>query len=155
MAVFGRGRSVRRGDVRQALVMLLAESPMHGYQMITELTERSGGAWRPSAGSVYPTLQQLEDEGLVRVEERDDRRVYQLTEAGREVASRTKRGTPPWEIAGPDGSPDLRGVGAQVMSATMQVMRDGDPRMRAEAYTLLAECRRSLYRLLAEDDSHR
>ena len=63
--------------------------------------------------------------------------------------------TPPWEIAGPDGSPDLRGVGVQVMSAAMQVMRDGDPRMRAEAYTLLADCRRSLYRLLAEDDSHR
>jgi DNA-binding PadR family transcriptional regulator len=155
LAMFGRGQQVRRGDVRQALLMLLAESPMHGYQMITELTERSAGAWRPSAGSVYPTLQQLEDEGLVRVEEQDDRRVYQLTDAGRELTSRSERVSPPWEIAGPDGSPDLRRVGVQVMSAAMQVMRDGDPRMRADAYALLADCRRSLYRLLAEDDPHR
>src|SRR5262245_2110311 len=78
MLFLGRGPSVRRGDVRSAILALLAEAPMHGYQVITELAERSGGEWRPSAGSVYPTLQQLEDEGLVRAQERDGRRVYEL-----------------------------------------------------------------------------
>jgi DNA-binding PadR family transcriptional regulator len=125
---------------------------MHGYQVMTELAVRSGGAWRPSAGSIYPTLQQLEDGGLVRAEEHEGRREYQLTDAGREAASRTTAGAPPWEVAGADESPDLRRVGAQVMSAAMQVMRDGDPALHAQAYALLADCRRGLYRLLAEDD---
>src|SRR6188472_4443264 len=86
MGFRGRGRGARRGDVRSAILALLAESPMHGYQIITELGERSGGEWRPSAGSVYPTLQQLEDEGLVRSEASDGRRVMALTDAGREAA---------------------------------------------------------------------
>jgi DNA-binding PadR family transcriptional regulator len=149
----GRSRSVRRGDVRSALLRLLSESPMHGYQMITELTERSGGAWRPSAGSIYPTLQLLEDEGLVRAEERDGRRVYQLTDEGRAEVARAASAVPPWEHAAADGTPDLRRVGVQVMSATMQIASDGDARMKTEAYSLLADCRRALYRLLAEDDS--
>jgi hypothetical protein len=153
MLFLGRGPRVRRGDVRSAILALLAEAPMHGYQVITELAERSGGEWRPSAGSVYPTLQQLEDEGLVRAQERDGRRVFELTEAGRNAATTAHRSVPPWEIAASDGAPDLRHVGVQVMSAAMQVMRDGSPQLRAEAYTLLSDCRRSLYRLLADDES--
>jgi len=153
MPFMGRQRPTRRGEVRSAILALLAETPMHGYQIITELSERSGGDWRPSAGSVYPTLQQLTDEGLVRDQERDGRRVYELTESGRAEAERTKTAVPPWQAADKDGTPDLRRVAAQVMSATMQVARDGDPAMQARAYELLAECRRSIYRLLADDDT--
>src|SRR5437762_625640 len=75
--------SVRRGDVRPLILAALKGQPMHGYQVIQELEAQSGGRWRPSAGSVYPTLQQLEDEGLVRSEEVDGRRTYSLTDAGR------------------------------------------------------------------------
>ncbi len=97
MPFMGRSRSTRRGEIRTAILALLLESPMHGYQIITELSDRSGGDWRPSAGSVYPTLQQLTDEGLVRDEERDGRRVYELTESGRAEASEVAGATPPWQ----------------------------------------------------------
>ncbi len=73
---------MRRGIIRDAILHLLAEQPMHGYQVMQELSERSGGRWHPSAGSIYPTLQQLEDEGLVTAEDRDGRKTFSLTEAG-------------------------------------------------------------------------
>jgi DNA-binding PadR family transcriptional regulator len=126
---------------------------MHGYQIITELTERSDGDWRPSAGSVYPTLQQLADEGLVRDQEIDGRRVYQLTDTGRAVVERDKAETPPWERPGGDEVSDIRRAIAQVAAASMQVVQDGDPARYAEARRILADCRRSLYRLLAEADA--
>jgi DNA-binding PadR family transcriptional regulator len=151
MAFLGRGRPARRGEVRTAILALLAEQPMHGYQVITELAERSNGAWRPSAGSIYPTLQLLADEGLVRDTEVEGRKVFELTDAGREaVASATDR-TPPWERPGRDGSRDLGQAIRGVMSATMQISRDGDPAMQAQAQRILTDARRSLYRLLAED----
>jgi DNA-binding PadR family transcriptional regulator len=78
------GHRAKRGDVRSAILALLGEKPMHGYEMIQELEERSGGRWRPSAGSIYPTLQLLEDEGLVRAQEVEGKRVFDLTDAGRE-----------------------------------------------------------------------
>src|SRR5437667_331993 len=93
---FGSGRRVGRGDVRAAILVLLADGSMHGYQVIQELTERSGGMWRPSPGSIYPTLQQLEDEGLVRSSESDGRRVYQLTDTGRAEVERRGEEPPPW-----------------------------------------------------------
>ncbi|MFN8521304.1 MAG: PadR family transcriptional regulator, partial [Chloroflexota bacterium] len=147
----GRGRGARRGEVRVAILALLAERPMHGYQVITELAERSEGAWRPSAGSIYPTLQQLADEGLVRDTEVDGRRVYELTDEGRAFVERTKPQTPPWERPAHDGAHELRRAAQGVLSATMQIGRDGDAAMRAEAQRILADARRSLYRLLAED----
>ncbi len=152
----GRSRS-RRGDVRLAVLSLLAEQPMHGYQMITELAERSGGAWRPSPGSIYPTLQQLEDEGLVTVTEQDGRRTFALTDAGRdEVQRATSAGRrAPWEeLADEDGTGirSLRTTAFQVMGAVMQVAAAGDERQVARAESLLKETRKSLYRLLAEDD---
>ena len=150
----GRGPLVRRGDVRSAILALLAERPMHGYQIMGELEARSGGMWRPSAGSVYPTLQQLEDEGLVRVEERDGRRVFSLTEAGREQAtSRAGESGAPWEMEGTDARLELRDLIFQLGAATMQVAQVGSPEQVAQAKQLLAETRRRLYRLLAEEDA--
>jgi DNA-binding PadR family transcriptional regulator len=151
MPPFGRGRPARRGEVRAAILALLAEQPMHGYQVITELTERSEGEWRPSAGSVYPTLQQLADEGLVRDREVDGRRIYELTEEGRAAVERSKSEAAPWERPGRDDMRDLRHAAQGVMSATMQIARDGDAAMHADARRILTEARRSLYRLLAED----
>ena len=151
----GRPRS-RRGDVRFAVLSLLAEQPMHGYQMITELAERSGGAWRPSPGSIYPTLQQLEDEGLVTVTEQDGRRTFALTDAGRDEVQRASAGRrAPWEeLADEDraGARSLRATAFQVMGAVMQVAVAGDERQVGRAESLLKETRKSLYRLLAEDD---
>src|SRR3954454_10206844 len=95
---FGRGHKARRGDVRAAALVLLDEEPRNGYQLMQEIEHRSDGAWRPSPGSVYPALQQLEDEGLVRTTETEGRRQYELTPAGSEYveANRAELGTP-WE----------------------------------------------------------
>ena len=93
---FGRGRA-RRGDVRAAILALLAERPMHGYEMIQELEGRTHGLWRPSPGSVYPTLQLLEDEGLVEHEEERGKRRFRLTDEGREAADERGTGPAPWE----------------------------------------------------------
>src|ERR671910_2015970 len=110
----GFGPRAGRGDIRAAILVLLAVEPMHGYQIIQELTERTGGVWRPSPGSVYPTLQQLQDEELVReTASESGKRVYELTDAGREQASET---TPPWQsVAGEseDGLVALRDLAHQ------------------------------------------
>jgi DNA-binding PadR family transcriptional regulator len=153
----GWGPKVGRGRVREAILSLLAEEPMHGYQIMQELAERSHGVWQPSPGSIYPTLQQLEDEGLVRAEESEGRRVYQLTEEGRRhVESRSERGTPPWEAAsGAVGSAlfELRDLAFQVGAAVMQVARAGSEEQVERAKQILAETRRQIYRLLAEGDA--
>jgi DNA-binding PadR family transcriptional regulator len=151
----GRPRP-RRGDVRLAVLTLLAEAPMHGYQIITELSERSGGVWRPSPGSVYPTLQQLQDEGLVSVEEQDGRRTFSLTDAGRTEVERASQGRrAPWEDMADeadDGAGRLRAQIGQLMAAVMQVAATGNEQQVSQAEKLLTETRRSLYRLLAEDE---
>ena len=148
------GLRARRGDVRSAILGLLAEEPMHGYQIISELERRSDGRWRPSAGSVYPTLQQLEDEGLVRASEKDGRRVFELTETGRSAADTASTGGSgaPWAFGGSSDAVQLRDLLHQVMAATLQLSQVGSPAMTAEARKLLVETRRGLYRLLAEDD---
>ena len=88
---FGPGRRAGRGDISAAILTLLAEEPMHGYQIIQVISERSGGNWTPSPGSVYPTLQQLEDEGLIEpADSESGRRVFALTEAGRTASSRRR-----------------------------------------------------------------
>ena len=151
---FGRGPAVRRGDVRSGVLALLREAPMHGYQIIQELSERSGGIWRPSAGSVYPTLQQLQDEGLVRSDERDGRRVFELTDQGRAEADATARpGREPWKLDGADDANDFRKALMLLMKASMQVSQAGRPETVAEARRILVDARRSMYRLLAEDDT--
>ena len=150
----GRRAGVRRGDVRTAIVALLAESPMHGYQVMQQLAERSGGIWQPSAGSVYPTLQQLEDEGLVTAAEQDGRRVYSLTDAGREAAAAgAKRGRVPWELEGAEEAVDLQAAFFAFASAWRQVAGSGSPETVAAATAILNDARRSLYRLLADEDA--
>ena len=147
----------RRGDVRSAILVLLAEQPMHGYQVISELDERTGGRWRPSAGSIYPTLQLLEDEGLVRSEEVDARRVFSLTDAGTaEVARRGEAAGVPWEIDGAsENEPafELRRLSFAIGTAAMQVADVGSARSLEQAREILTDTRRRLYRLLADDDA--
>ena len=134
--------------------MLLAETPMHGYDLIRTFEERSGGAWRPSPGSVYPTLQLLDDEGLVTGEGRDGKRVYTISDAGRaELEERRARGggREPWEF-GPlgKGLGQLRESSFQLTAAAMQVARTGSESQRQKAAEVLTEARKKLYTLLAE-----
>jgi DNA-binding PadR family transcriptional regulator len=152
---FGRGPKARRGDVRAAALLLLGESPRNGYQLMQEIESRSGGVWRPSPGSIYPVLQQLEDEGLVRPEGADGRRVYQLTEEGRKyIAENADELGTPWEtVADSVGGNvmDYRSLIVQVHHAAVQVMRAGNQRQVKQAMDVLSDCRRRLYRILAED----
>ena len=149
-------RRARRGDVRAAVLALLVERPMHGYDLIQGLEERSGGMWRPSPGSIYPTLQMLEDEGLVTSEERDGKKAYSLTDLGRaEVEARKERsgGTAPWDFAsgGPEEFVRLRDTVFQLGAAAMQVARTGSGEQVARAADVLTETRKRLYAILAED----
>jgi DNA-binding PadR family transcriptional regulator len=141
---------MQRGDVRTGVLAVLAEQPGHGYEIIQALEEKSGGAWRPSPGSIYPTLQQLEDEDLVRSSERDGKRTYELTDAGRAEAERRldEAGGPPWENA--EGG-DLRGNIRTFILAFKQVMVAGTPAQQEQAVKILGDARKQLYRLLAED----
>jgi DNA-binding PadR family transcriptional regulator len=149
----GRGRHrVRRGDVRSAILALLDDRPMHGYEMIQELEERTGGRWTPSAGSIYPTLQLLEDEGLVTAEEIDGRKVYSLTDAGKEAAPDRTEGGRPWE-QGDDDSPrfEARKEMLKLMGAAKQVARADDEEQLKQAAEILKDARRKLYGILAEE----
>lgn len=147
------GSRVARGDVRAAVLALLAEQPMHGYQIIHEIEERSGGSWKPSAGSVYPTLQLLADEGLVSSEEANGRKTYSLTEAGRAAAA-SEGGAAPWDPgASADGGPfgALPKAGVELAQAAAQVGRTGTPDQVQQAVKVLEEARRRLYSILAQD----
>jgi DNA-binding PadR family transcriptional regulator len=157
MLDFRHGRpSVRRGDVRTAILAALKDEPMHGYQVIRVLEERSGGHWRPSAGSIYPTLQQLEDEGLVRSEEVDGRRTYRLTDEGQTEADSLAATESPLVAVrlgvSDDSSPDVRRDAIELARAAMQVAKVGSPAAIGEAHRLLVAARRELYRLLADDE---
>ena len=145
---------VGRGDVRIAILHLLAEEPMHGYQIIQEISARTDGVWNPSPGSVYPTLQQLEDEGLVSSEQREGKNVFALTPEGTEVLE-SEEAVPPWErMAGGmnDNLMGLRESGFQVGAAVMQIARAGTDDQVARAKAVLDDARRSIYKILAEDE---
>ena len=143
-----------RGDVRAAVIALLSEEPMHGYQIINEIAERSGGAWKPSAGSVYPTLQLLADEGLITAEEQNGRKTYSLTGSGREEAEIAAEKPAPWEAFGARDGGHLTALpkaGIDLAGAAAQVARTGSPEHVQQAVAVLDEARRKLYAILAEN----
>jgi DNA-binding PadR family transcriptional regulator len=146
---------MRRGDIRTALLGVLAEGPGHGYDLMRRLEEKSGGAWRPSAGSVYPTLQQLEDEGLVTPAESDGKRVYTLTDAGTGEAERraAEGGADAWwnDRSGSVHPGHLfRAIGALGLAAK-QVVRAGTAEQLGAAVDIVDRARKEIYGLLATD----
>jgi DNA-binding PadR family transcriptional regulator len=153
----GQGRArVRRGDVRTAILALLSENPSNGYQLIQQISQRSGGVWEPSPGSVYPALQLLQDEGLVRAEESDGKRLFTLTDAGRAYAEeRRAELNAVWDtVSGTanDGMVELRQLIKQLAIAVMQVATSGTDAQIAEARRLLTQTRRQLYGILAAEE---
>lgn len=159
---------VGRGDVRAAVLALLAEQPMHGYQIIREIDERSGGSWKPSAGSVYPTLQLLADEGLISAEESNGRKTYVLTDSGREEAAAASgsdgsntgsangsaSGSAPWDAKGFGDAKQFTALpksGVELAQVMAQVGRTGSPEQIQQAVTVIDEARRRLYSILAQD----
>ncbi|MFD7157563.1 PadR family transcriptional regulator [Kribbella sp. NPDC059898] len=144
----GRGRAPR-GDVRTAVLMLLTEEPMHGYQLMQAIADRSDGRWTPSPGAIYPTINQLEDEGLVTVTAEAGRKLVTLTDAGREYVE-GRNADPFAAFAGAAPGADLRGLLEELHSATRQVARSGSEDQRTAAAKILADARRSLYLLLAD-----
>jgi DNA-binding PadR family transcriptional regulator len=152
---FGRRRRMRRGDVRAALLVLLAEEPRNGYGLMQEIEQRSEGEWRPSPGSVYPALAQLEDEGLVRAEPEGSGRRFTLSDAGRaHVEEHRDALGEPWANLGGEGGPnrDLRRALGETAAAVMQVARAGNADQAKQALTVLADTRKALYRILAGDE---
>ncbi|HEV3319853.1 MAG TPA: PadR family transcriptional regulator [Solirubrobacteraceae bacterium] len=136
---------------------MLAEEPRNGYQIMQEIEERSDGVWRPSPGSVYPALQQLEDEGLIRAGERDGRKHYELTDAGSTyVQERSAEAPAPWEQMSGDVSDQAHELGRlirEVASAFTQVVKTGSEAQMGEARKVLTTARKDLYRILADGDS--
>ncbi len=149
------GARIGRGDVRAAALALLAGQPLHGYEIIQQIIERSGGAWRPSPGSVYPALQLLEDQELVQSAQAEGRRVYHLTDAGRAyVEQHQAELAAAWTAVTEtvdEGARELRGLLDQVGTALRQVAEVGTVAQVAEAKELLIATRRQLYRILADD----
>ena len=153
----GRGPRAKRGDVRAAALALLAEESMNGYQIIQEIGERSDGVWRPSPGSVYPALQQLEDEGLIRAQaDENGRRSYQLTDEGRSyVEAHPDEVRAPWDaVAGSVGDTaiQMRKLLMQVGMAGHQVLSAGTEAQVRQAQQILMDARKAMYRILAADD---
>ena len=150
----GRGRRARRGDIRTAALLLLAEEPRNGYQIMQEVQERSGGVWSPSPGSVYPALAQLEDEGLIRTQDSDGRKLFAITDEGRALLDERGAERPaPWEqTGGAGGAHELARLMREVASAFVQVMRTGSGGQIAKAGAVLVDTRRELYRILADGD---
>jgi DNA-binding PadR family transcriptional regulator len=151
----GGHRRMRRGDIRTALLVALGDGPAHGYELINRLEEKSDGAWRPSPGSVYPTLQLFEDEGLVKADERDGKRVFALTDAGRAAAAERveRHGATPWETEPEGDTPNraLRKAAAQLFAAAKQVAQTSDAAQIERAATTIRAASKELYQILSED----
>ncbi|MDA8197518.1 MAG: PadR family transcriptional regulator [Actinomycetota bacterium] len=149
-----RGPRAGRGDVRYAILQLLSETPRHGYDLIQELATRSNGAWQPSPGSVYPTLQALEDEGLISPEVVEGKKVFSLTEAGRGYLQANPRSSAPWDDIATrveDGFEEIRKAAGAVVAAVMQGVQSGTQTQRAAILELLNSTKRSIYKILSED----
>ena len=151
----GRRRGGRGGDVRAAALLLLDEGPKHGYQLIQEIGERSQGGWNPSPGSIYPVLQQLEDEGLLTFERVDGRKTATLTEDGTAYVDehRDELGTP-WDAGQDDRSHEMHELATSLkgfINAWKQVAQAGTPEQREKATTVVEDARKAMYKILAED----
>lgn len=156
----GRGPRVRRGDVRAAVLDVLRSGPSNGYQVIQQIEERSGGVWRPSPGSVYPTISQLEDEGLVEADAAEGRRTLRLTAEGETyVAEHPEELAEVWTpfeapaAEDPSDHTSLKPEIGALMNAVWQIVTTGTDEQRRQALQLLVETRRKLYGLLAEGDA--
>jgi DNA-binding PadR family transcriptional regulator len=154
---FGRRPRMRRGDVRAALLVLLDEEPRTGYALMQEIEQRSEGLWKPSPGSVYPALQQLEDEGLAVVAEAAGRKTYELTDEGRKHVeeNREQLGTP-WEGLADEPGDEIRSMFKLVPAiadALAQIAKSGDDAQIARATEVLKDTRKSLYRILSDEDA--
>ncbi|MBS9374257.1 PadR family transcriptional regulator [Rhodococcus sp. B50] len=149
----GRRGRAQRGDVRAAVLRLLGTEPMHGYQLMEAIADRTGGAWRPSPGAIYPTISQLEDEGLVTVEKEGGRKLVSLTDAGRSyVDDPGSELIDPFAGHDPDaGGPDLRLALRELQGAARSVATSGSDAEVAAAHAVLTEAKKSLYRILAGD----
>src|SRR3954447_26920002 len=145
----GRHGRAGRGDVRSALLLLLADEPMHGYQLMQAVAARPGGAWKLSPGAVSPTIARLEDEGLVRISAEGGRKLVTLTDAGREHLTALGDVDPFATFAAEEGRPDLRSLLGELMGATHQLGRVGDAGQLSEAARVLSDARRALYLILA------
>lgn len=159
-----RGPRVRRGDVRSAILDVLRSEPMNGYQVMSQIAERTGGAWKPSPGSVYPTIQQLEDEGLIEGSDGPGQRKLKPTPAGWDYISEHRDELAAvWE---PFEAPGKRAEGGgggdfaalkpeigQVMNAVWQIITTGTDQQRREAIDVLVDTRRRLYGILAEGEA--
>ena len=155
-----RPQRARRGDVRAAILDVLQGEPLNGYQVIAAISERTGGAWKPSPGSVDPTISQLEDEGLVEADDERGRRTLRLSAAGREyVAANADELAGVWEpFAEPERSggadyASLKPEIGQVMNAVWQIITTGTEQQKRDAIDVLVETRRKLYGLLAEGET--
>ncbi len=148
------GRRGRRGDVRAAILVLLAERPMHGYEMIQEIAERSQDLWRPSPGSVYPTLQLLVDEGLiVGTETEGSKKLFELTDAGKAAAEKVE--TPPWDEIAEGVDPahlNLRAAVGQLFGAVAQSAHAASTEQQQRIIDIVNNARREIYTILGEDD---
>ena len=153
---FPRGPKASRGDVRAAILALLREGPCNGYQIMSEIEERSGGAWRPSPGAVYPALQQLADEGLVEAEESSSRRTFSLTEAGRRhIEENPDAARAAWESMATDNADEMPGLfaqAAQLAGSIVQMAHVGTPGQIRAAEALLEQTRREMYQILGRGE---
>ncbi|WP_454049517.1 PadR family transcriptional regulator [Cellulomonas sp. Marseille-Q8402] len=139
--------------MRNAILLLLVEQPMHGYQLMEAIAERSGGRWRPSPGAVYPTLNLLEDEGVLTLTASAGRKLATLTEEGRALVERESAGWPdPFATDDPEQGVDLRDGLGQLAEAVRAVARGGTEPQRERAAEILADARKAVYRLLAGDE---
>jgi DNA-binding PadR family transcriptional regulator len=152
----GHGHERRNFDLRAAILTLLAEEPLHGYELMRRISERSGGQWRPSPGSIYPALAKLRDEGLVLIEEEDGRKTAKLTEAGRshveEFGDELGQVWADAEPAEDDPLVDFWAQARQLMMAARQLVSIGDPEQLAKAAAVIVAARRKLYAVLAEEE---
>jgi DNA-binding PadR family transcriptional regulator len=143
------GNRARRGDIKFLILEVLAEGPRHGYDIITELENKSNGRYRPSPGSVYPTLTLLEEGGYITGDTADGKRVFTITERGRELL--TKKPADAGTDDDDDGI-DLRSSAMKLGAAVMQAARASDAASQQKVRDILDTARREIYKILAESE---